>query len=93
MERLFIHSFIQLQVIEHSLGGCQGARMDTQMDEYMGRWKEGERENGQTGKEMSERREGFTPGKEKEGKEGRQAGWIKIKGVTILLRKSRGARK
>lgn len=44
------------------------------------------------GKEMSGRREGFTPGKEKEGREGRQTGWIKIKGVTILLRKSRGAR-
>ena len=26
------------------------------------------------GKEMSGRREGFTPGKEKEGREGRQAG-------------------
>ena len=44
------------------------------------------------GKEMSGRREGFTPRKEKEGREGRQTGWIKIKGVTILLRKSRGAR-
>lgn len=48
--------------------------MDTQMDEYMGRWKEGERENGQTGKEISGRREGFTLGKKrKAGREDRQA--------------------
>lgn len=47
--------------------------MDTQMDEYMGRWK-GERENGQTAKEISGRREGFTLGKKrKAGREDRQA--------------------
>ena len=43
------------------------------MDEYMDRWKERERENGQTGKEMSGRREGFTPG-EKTGSQGGKTG-------------------
>lgn len=46
--------------------------MDTQMDEYMDRWKERERENGQTGKEMSGKRKDLLLGKKRKPGRGRQ---------------------
>lgn len=54
-----------------------GARVDGWIHRWMNTWIDGRKEreeNGQTGKEMSGKREGFTPGEKKEAREGRQAG-------------------